>query len=154
MERSDLPEVTAIETMSFSAPWTEDMFIHELENGFSVPLMFHFEGKPVGYLCWWRVVEEAQLLNIAVHPQHRRCGFGEILMGKLESLCGEEAIRRVILEVARQNAAARALYRKCGYQVIGFRRRYYHETGDDAFVMEKVLQSGEFSSAAPVGGVQ
>jgi len=150
MERRDLREITAIEVKSFIPPWTEEMFIREMETRFSVPLVFHFEDKLVGYLCYWDVVDEAQLLNIAVHPQLRRSGFGETLMLHLESHCMDAGLQRIILEVARKNIAARALYRKCGYTAIGFRRNYYRITGDDALVMEKLLRSAETPLAAPV----
>jgi ribosomal-protein-alanine N-acetyltransferase len=140
MRAPDIGEVAAIERVSFDNPWTAEMFAQEIQNEFSIPLVFHLDGKLAGYLCCWEVVDEAQLLNIAVHPQFRRQGVGETMMRRLESLCVKSGIQKIILDVARRNVAARRLYCKQGYVVTGFRRRYYAESGDDALVMEKRLR--------------
>ncbi len=143
MQPSDLDEVLAIERASFAGPWSRDMFLEEMDNRHARLVVFRLEGKIVGYICFWVVLDEAHLLNIAVHPEYRGRGHGRAIMAYLESVCVEEGLNRLLLEVGRRNAAARNLYKKFGFSSIGFRKQYYAAIKDDAFVMEKWLGAGE-----------
>lgn len=141
MMQSDLDEVLEIERASFPAPWTRVMFQEEMANR-SARLVVFIEGERIaGYMCFWEVLDEAHLLNIAVHPERRGRGYGKYIMDRLEELCRKDGLKRIVLDVARRNAAGRALYRKCGFSSIGFRKNYYTIVGDDAIVMERWLGS-------------
>ncbi len=139
MRLEDLDAVLTIEQSSFPAPWSRNMFVEEMENQNSRLLVFKIDGSIVGYVCFWSVLDEAHLLNIAVHPGKRHQGIGQKIMDEIERLCLREDLRRIILEVARKNTAARKLYRKCGFHSIGFRKNYYPATKDDALIMDKYL---------------
>src|ERR1700686_3729109 len=79
MREQDLGEVLAIENSSFQTPWTKGMFLSELKaNPFahSVAARFSGESKIIGYACFWAVMEELHLMNLAVHADHRRQGVG------------------------------------------------------------------------------
>lgn len=143
MQPSDLDEVLAIERASFAGPWSRDMFLEEMDNRHARLMVFRREGRIVGYICFWVVLDEAHLLNIAVHPKFRGQGHGRSIMAYLESVCVEEGLNRLLLEVGRRNAAARSLYKKFGFSSIGFRKQYYAAIKDDALVMEKWLGAGE-----------
>jgi [ribosomal protein S18]-alanine N-acetyltransferase len=143
MRLEDLDEVLSIEKSSFPTPWSRNMFLEEMENRNSRLIVFKIERAVVGYVCFWAVLDEAHLLNIAVHPVKRHQGLGRTMMAEIEALCAKEGLRRVILEVARKNVAARSLYRQCGFHSIGFRKNYYSVTKDDALIMEKYLPSSE-----------
>jgi len=142
MQHSDLDDVLAIERASFAAPWTREMFVSELSNRVARAVIFRVDAAVAGYVCYWVVLDEAHLQTVAVHPDMRRRGFGMAIMSYVEAMCLREGVRRIILEVGRRNAAARNLYRKCGFTAIGFRKRYYSEINDDAVVMEKWLTTG------------
>lgn len=139
MSESDLQEVLSIEHASFVVPWTRTMFLEELSNRNARLRVFRLHGTIVGYLCFWAVLDEAHLLNIAVHPSHRSKGIGKSMIAHLETLCRSEGLTRIILEVGRRNLAARHVYKWCGFSSIGFRKRYYAVAQDDALVMEKWL---------------
>jgi [ribosomal protein S18]-alanine N-acetyltransferase len=139
MRLSDLDDVLAIENASFAAPWSRQMFADELSNQAATVVCFTVAEKLVGYLCFWEVVDEGHLLNIAVHPKHRSDGLGSFIMDHLERTCVSRGLRRILLDVARRNVPARNLYKQCGFHAIGFRKNYYAETQDDALVMEKRL---------------
>ncbi|MGO9568402.1 MAG: ribosomal protein S18-alanine N-acetyltransferase [Desulfomonilaceae bacterium] len=143
MQLADLEDVLAIEKTSFASPWSRDMFYEEMENRHARVVVFRLEGKIIGYICFWVVLDEAHLLNIAVHPEQRGRGYGKAIMAYLESVCRQEGLNRLLLEVGRRNAAARSLYKKFGFSSIGFRKQYYSATKDDALVMEKWLGFGE-----------
>lgn len=139
MNVSDLDDVLAIEQASFATPWSERLFKDELTNSAATVVVFVMAEELVGYLCFWEVVDEGHLLNIAVHPGHRRDGLGTFIMEYLEKSCAQRGLHRILLDVARRNTPARNLYKKCGFQTIGFRKHYYAEVKDDALVMEKRL---------------
>ncbi len=88
-------------------------------------------------MCFWIILEETHLFNIAVTPSYRRSGIGRHMLQRLEEISRNSGARRIILDVARKNDAARALYKKAGFSSIGFRKGYYPVINDDAIVMEK-----------------
>jgi len=89
----------------------------------------------VGFAGMWVVYGEAHVTTIAVAPEHRRHGLGEVLFLTLVG----EAMRRggefVTLEVRVSNRAAQALYEKYGLTRQGLRPRYYSDNAEDAYIM-------------------
>ena len=88
------------------------------------------------------VVDEAELLTLAVAPEARRQGQAERCLQEFEALALKEGATRVFLEVAATNAAARGLYLKAGFKEGAVRARYYRVTDSeaiDAIVMSKTL---------------
>lgn len=146
MMQSDLDEVLEIEKASFPAPWSRSMFQEEMANRNARLIVFLEDSRIVGYLCFWEVLDEAHLLNIAVHPERRTLGYGQHIMARLQEICRRDGLKRIILDVGRRNTAARSLYRKCGFSSIGFRKNYYTVAGDDAIVMEKWLAPQEMDA--------
>ncbi len=136
---ADLDEVLAIETASFATPWTAEMFLEEIRNARSRPLVFRQGTRLVGYLCFWEVLDEAHLLNVCVHPEFRGLGYGKHILAHLEQTCRHDAIKCIILEVGRRNRVARNLYQQHGFRTVGFRKGYYQDIKDDALIMEKLL---------------
>jgi [ribosomal protein S18]-alanine N-acetyltransferase len=139
MNLKDLEEVLEIELRSFRAPWTRNMFLEELSNRSSRLIVFRLGQRIVAYVCYWVVLDEIHLMNIAVCPEHRSSGLGNFVMEHLEVICGRSGLKRILLDVGRKNVAACALYSKRGFTPIGFRKNYYSESQDDAIVMEKIL---------------
>jgi len=147
MQASDLDEVLAIEKVSFVTPWTRSMYLDELANRSARLTVFRLNSQIVGYACWWEVLDEAHLMTFAVHPDRRGQGLGRAILQYIEEVCLKDGIRRIILEVGRKNTTARSLYRRTGFAVIGFRKRYYQDTEDDALVMEKALNRRNMSAS-------
>lgn len=138
MEERDLPEVLAIERVSFPNPWHESTFRGEIQNkSISFPLVMVHEpdDQVVGYIIFWKIGEEVQVNNIAIHPDFRRRGLGEFLLRKVISWVKKEGAQFITLEVRPSNFAAQALYRKLGFKTIGLRRFYYSNPVEDALVM-------------------
>ena len=124
----DIPAIARIQTSCpEAAQWP-------LGDYAGLPLLVAIVGDRVAGFCVWRQValDEAELLNIAVHPAFRRRGIGSALLSAL----GERVNGPVFLEVAETNAPARAFYEKYGWEQIGTRPRYYGET-INAIVMNK-----------------
>jgi ribosomal-protein-alanine N-acetyltransferase len=96
------------------------------------------EGDPVGYVISHVLPEEVQILNVAVHPDHRRRGIARRLLSAVLNTAGEEGILRAVLEVRESNAVAQSLYRSFGFKIVGRRKGYYSAGHEDALTM--VLQ--------------
>ncbi len=139
MTESDLSQVMLIEKASFPVPWTEQGF-----RGEFCPFSYLYAakakdipGSPVlGYVCFWIILDELHLLNLAVHPVHRRQGIGGRLLSFALKTGKSKGARFAILEVRPSNLAAMSLYRKAGFVTVGRRPGYYSESNEDAIIME------------------
>ena len=89
----------------------------------------------IGYGGLWLMVDEAHVTSVAVHPQFRGQGLGELLMLSLMEVALRLDARFVTLEVRVSNAVARKLYEKLGFRQAGIRPRYYTDNNEDAVVM-------------------
>ena len=145
MGKEDIPEVLAIERLSFSSPWTKGMFWSELEdNPFSYSYVARSTQRVVGYVCFWIIHEEEHLLNLAVHPEYRRFGIGETLLRHAIVEGGKKGVKLILLEVRSSNEIAKKLYEKLGFKVIGLRCGYYDKPKDDAVIMALTLNPSEY----------
>ena len=98
-------------------------------------LVASFEGKTLGFMIYWMVLNEMHLLNLAVHPDYRRTGIATMLVTHLIDIAQKEKILDIFLEVRVSNKKAQLLYRKFGFKPIGIRQKYYTDNGEDAIVM-------------------
>ncbi len=138
----DLDEVLRIERASFSMPWSRGAFVYEMEqNRVARCWVMREDGRAIGYLCLWEIADELHVTNIAVDPACRRQGAGRALLKAVLDAARERGLRLVVLEVRPTNTEARTLYEAFGFRVIGRRRGYYYDTGEDALVMEADLQT-------------
>ena len=140
MRPLDLDDVLAIERASFSMPWSRGAFLYEMEqNQVARCFVVREVDRVVGYVCLWEMADELHITNIAVHPSVRRRGIGRTLLARVLDDARQRALRLVVLEVRPSNAEALALYESFGFRVVGRRRGYYYDTGEDALVMEANL---------------
>lgn len=136
MVLDDLPVVHAIDSLSFSLPWSERSFRFELtENPASRGWVAEVDGQVVAMLILWLVVDEAHIATIATHPDQRRGGIGEGLLRTALRDAYQQGARRAFLEVRAANLAAQALYQKYQFSVDGVRRGYYKDNLEDAILM-------------------
>jgi ribosomal-protein-alanine N-acetyltransferase len=138
MTRQDLPEVLKIERLSFSNPWPPSTFEGEIQNiGLSNPIVATDEatGRIAGYIITWLIRDEAQINNLAVHPDYRRRRIAEDMLRDMLDSLKEQGIQFVSLEVRSGNVAARTLYDKLGFKPVGLRKDYYSNPSEDAVVM-------------------
>lgn len=136
MLHADLPEVLALEQRAFDDPWTQAHFEGELKNPHStIDLLRAPDGALLGYVAYWIIVDEAQLLDVAVHPDHRRRGLGRQLVTRLVEQAQRADCALVVLEVRRSNTPAVQLYESLGFRAVSIRKGYYRSNGEDAIVM-------------------
>ncbi|MBX0327277.1 ribosomal protein S18-alanine N-acetyltransferase [Oscillochloris sp. ZM17-4] len=89
----------------------------------------------IGYGGLWLTVDDAHVTTIAVDPQYRGFGVGELLLNGLIDAAYELRAKMLTLEVRVSNASAQRLYIKYGFQPAGTRPRYYTDNGEDALIM-------------------
>ncbi|MDP2915541.1 MAG: ribosomal protein S18-alanine N-acetyltransferase [Candidatus Aminicenantes bacterium] len=138
MTTGDLPEVMAIEQASFPNPWSEVTFRGEIQNdGISFPLVAveRAEKRVVGYIIYWKIQDEIQINNIAVHPDFRGLGVGKAMMRNILDAVRAQGAIFATLEVRISNKPARVLYEKLGFEIIGLRKDYYAHPAEDALVL-------------------
>jgi len=140
MVRTDLEGVLEIERLSFVSPWTRGMFEDTICSPIAKNLVLEKDNRVIGYIMLYSVEDEAHIMNIAIHPAHRRKGFGVYLVNYIIEECSGEGITDFFLEVREGNRGAQGLYRTLGFSVIGKRKGYYRESGEDAYVMHMSLR--------------
>jgi ribosomal-protein-alanine N-acetyltransferase len=144
MTIADLPRVLAIERNSFTSPWTEANFRYEIdENPMAWNLVGRADGELVAFACAHIVADELMINDLAVDPSARRRGLGGRLLGHMLEGARLRGCRRATLEVRLSNAPARALYEAFGFEIVGRRRGYYADTGEDAILLARALAAME-----------
>ncbi len=99
-----------------------------------------------GMLLARHVADEAEILTVAVVPELRRQGVGFSLLQRAAAQAAEAGARILFLEVSTTNAAAQALYTRCGFTQVGLRRRYYAD-GSDALILTRNIISDATTGA-------
>ena len=162
MQIEDVPAVTAIERTVFTMPWSANAFTYELRHNPSseylvlwyVPWLhrpqeaksplrpMHRLLKPakndlalLGYGGFWMMLEEAHICTLAVRPEWRGRGLGELLLASLIERAMERKAEVLTLEARVSNLVAQNLYSKYGFKVVGRRKGYYSDNGEDALIM-------------------
>ncbi len=141
MTVADIDDVMAIETVAFVSPWSRQFFLEELRATHARSVLCQREGKPIGYVIYWEVSGELDIHNVAVHPRNRRQGVARAMLGHIIESATQRGFRRMTLEVRKSNDAAQTLYRSLGFETCGLRKGYYSDNGEDAWLMERKLQS-------------
>lgn len=137
MEKSDIPQLADLERLCFSDPWSVSAFEYELNNPLSLWLVA-VEGNTVtGYVGTQTVIDESDMMNIAVHPDFRRQKIAENLILHLISLLDVRQSKSLTLEVRVSNTPAISLYEKMGFVQVGCRRGYYRNPREDAYILRK-----------------
>jgi ribosomal-protein-alanine N-acetyltransferase len=148
MTEQDLDQVLATEAASFAVPWSRGHFLHEMRSPLSFPLVAEDgDGGIAGFICPMQVLDEGQILDLAVSPACRGRGIGKSLVERALQTFRLQGASFVGLEVRPSNTAALHLYSRCGFVAEG-RRKGYYENGEDAILMScKTGNRGEENSA-------
>ncbi len=136
MRLEDIPAVQQIEREIFLTPWPRNAYRRELAQNRMASYMVIRDGDElVGYAGLWKMHDEAHVTTVGVRRRDQGRGFGLALMLALIDRAYALEARWVTLEVRASNFGAMALYEKLGFKVIGRRRGYYTDDGEDAVVM-------------------
>ena len=138
MQERHLAALAEIERACFHAPWSENMLREELGKG--IFLVAEQDGRTAGYVGCQTVLDEGYITNVAVSPDFRRQGIARALIAELTAKAEENKLAFVTLEVRESNLAARRLYEKNGFEIVGKRKNYYEKPAEDAILMSKFFQ--------------
>lgn len=145
MTSADTKSVTEIEKMVQSHPWTMTQFNEAIDSYQST--VFEKDGQVAGFCILQPVLDEANLLLMAVHPRFQGQGFGFRLLDESIQLLKNNPLQ-IFLEVRETNQPAIGLYEKLGFHQIDLRKNYYPNidgTREHAIIMVKSC-SDDFAS--------
>ena len=134
MNESHVSAVAELEKQNFSEPWPEIAVRSELTNKLALWLVAVEDGEVLGYVGSQTVMQEADMMNIAVADSHRRRGIARALVEELIRLLDAY---QLTLEVRASNVPAIALYESMGFQQVGLRKNYYKMPKEDALILRK-----------------
>ena len=137
MHQEHVAQVAQLEAICFSDPWSENSVASELRNPLSLWLVALEGEKVAGYIGSQTVLDETDMMNVAVHPDYRRRGIGEALILELVAQLKARSSRCLTLEVRASNSPALTLYEKLGFSQIGRRKNYYRNPREDALILRK-----------------
>ncbi len=172
MDPKDVPAVGELERIVFTLPWSSATFNYELNHNPSAEYLVlrylpwaeksapkSLLPEPVrrllnvsqddqsllGYGGFWMMLDEAHICTLAVRPEWRGRGLGELLLASLIERAFEREAKVVTLEVRVSNFVAQNLYEKYGFKVVGQRKGYYSDNHEDALIMTTdVVTSPEY----------
>ena len=137
MTPADTAQVAQLEAMCFSAPWSEKAIVSELTNPLSLWLVAKENNVVAGYVGSHSVMGEADMMNLAVHPDYRKNGIARALVSCLVERLAANMVCSLTLEVRASNEAAKNLYASMGFQQVGRRPNYYTAPKEDALILRK-----------------
>ncbi len=137
-----LEGAAALEKLCFSSPWSAKSMELLTNDGIGVGYLCtapaaapQAEPAVVAYGGMLITVDEGQITNIAVHPDHRRCGYGNAVLHALLRHAKDAKLESVSLEVRVSNTAAIKMYEAAGFVEMGRRKGFYQKPTEDALVM-------------------
>lgn len=128
----DVPALARLEAESLPHPWSAAQLASELRQrgalGLVIPeglLIPEAAATLAGYALFRRVLDEAELLRLAVSPGRRRRGLARALVERGVEVLRAGECANTFLEVREDNGAAIRFYEQTGWHVAGRRPRYY-----------------------------
>lgn len=146
MRVEDVPQVVSIDQLSFGMPWSARSYHFEISDNPNAHMftLTHTDAidpllngvdHVLGYGGMWLIEGEAHISTIAVHPDYRGRGLGEVILVGMIGRALERHADYAVLEVRVSNTAALNLYQKYEFTTVGRRKNYYRDTHEDAFLM-------------------
>lgn len=138
MEPKYIKDVYNLSKLCFKTPWSLDSLTLEFTgNSYSRYFLAVVDNDIVAFGGMWIIIDEAHVTNIAVHPDYRGLGIGDLILKEMINNCNRECVAFITLEVRALNKIAQNLYSKYGFSIAGIRKKYYADNNEDALIMNK-----------------
>jgi ribosomal-protein-alanine acetyltransferase len=143
-ERQDLQTLLAIQVKNtLASQWKEADYLRLTAELGGLILVAEIETmtppKVIGFAAFLRLIDEAELFNMAVDPQHQHQGVGKALLEEARTRLLQAGAKRVFLEVRQSNRAALGLYYSVGFGLHSQRKDYYSDPPEDAYILSLEL---------------
>lgn len=135
---ADLEMMANIEMENFKDAWDYKTLYYEvIKNENSIFLGAYLCDELIGYLGFWMVVDNIDIINLAVKNKHKRSGVATMLFSDLNVISKALKVKTITLEVNVNNLAAINLYKQQGFKILRKIKDYYQKSKDDAYLMQK-----------------
>ena len=135
MQVKDAEQVSELERMIFSQPWSYQGFVDSLSLPNTVFLVAEENNKILGYIGMYLSIDEGEITNVAVSPEMRCHGIGGMLLAEAKKEAESRSVGRIVLEVRCSNDSAIRLYERNGFVNHGVRKGFYELPKEDAYIM-------------------
>ncbi|HAR42060.1 MAG TPA: ribosomal-protein-alanine N-acetyltransferase [Bdellovibrionales bacterium] len=137
----DIPTISEIEKRAHKAPWAEGHFREELEKPYAHFLVLsddETDSKIAGYIVYWIMFEECQILDVVVDLPYRGRGYAKLMIRNAVTTALNKDIRKILLDVRKSNLPAIQLYQNMKFVITHVRKSFYSD-GEDAYQMALFL---------------
>ena len=139
MTFADLENLKNFLQSDFDEFWSYDILLSELSSSNSRYIVAkNKDNTIVGFAGIKIILDEAELMNIVTRKDMQHCGIASSMLNYLFSLCRENNIKLINLEVNTQNTIAINFYKKYNFNEVGFRKKYYDNTYDALLMTYKL----------------
>ena len=133
---TDLKDIFAIETAVQKSPWLESVFADiQKDEDACFLVVAGDDSRPLAFLIAISGDDFLEILNFAVAPPSQGQGIGSRLFQHAWQEASKSGIPSVRLEVRESNAPALAIYLANGLEIVGIRKGYYNDNGENALLM-------------------
>lgn len=137
MQENDIEQMTAIEAQVFSQPWSRKSFEEALSYENLLFVVAVMEETVVGYCGLYMVLEEGNVINVAVKEEFRGRHIAQEMLTFLMEEGAKQNITAFTLEVREHNETALHVYEKLGFESVGIRKNFYEKPIENAIIMWK-----------------
>lgn len=137
MRETDVPQVAAIEQVTFSRPWKQEDFLDslKLDSTLNVVAVSEEDDQVLGYCLCYQSFEEGNIVNVAVSEEARRKGIARKMLQYSMEQGQKRGMETFFLEVRISNEPAIRLYEGLGFERAGRRKNFYSAPVEDAWIM-------------------
>lgn len=140
VHKEDLEDIYAMESKYFNISCGLGYFKKAFEKDSAIKyFVLEFDGKIVGYCSAMFLLEEIEIINIAILSEFRSLGMGKALIRWLIDYALCLGLKKITLEVRKSNIIAQQMYLSCGFKTINTRKKYYKDNNEDALIMQNIL---------------
>ena len=136
MMRRDMKDIVNIESLSFERPWCEEDFFKQLNRRNCIGMVCENNLDLVGFMIYELHADRLKILNFAVHPDHRRKGFGLVMMNRMMGKLSHELRRTIAVTVRETNLDFQLFLRELCFMAIKVHRGFYEDC--DGYVFEYI----------------
>lgn len=134
LNKNQIEQLFRLESDIFTDFYSKNMIIDMLKNEKYHTIIID-EDKIKGYIIVNSVLDECEIMHIAVDENERKKGYGNQLMNSLLEHCKSNNISKIFLEVRESNLSGIYLYKKHGFNIISHRKKYYKNPEETGIIM-------------------